>query len=216
MAPRFIPARAGNTELAGHGAGAEAVHPRSRGEHPAPCPGSPLSPGSSPLARGTRSSAGGRRPPRRFIPARAGNTDPAPLPSGDAGVHPRSRGEHNPSIVGSFPLYGSSPLARGTRGSSTTGALDRRFIPARAGNTRGSSIRGALPAVHPRSRGEHAGVRRPVLRLSGSSPLARGTHRLPEGGREDPRFIPARAGNTRGGRRGRRRCPVHPRSRGEH
>ena len=74
-----------------------------------------------------------------------------------------------------------------------------------------SSIR-----AHPRSRGEHAIQAQVSNRLSGSSPLARGTRQRT--GPSIPRkgLIPARAGNTT-------RCPVaarrtwaHPRSRGEH
>ena len=71
---RFIPARAGNTivERARHRPGQ--VHPRSRGEH-RPEGAARANPfGSSPLARGTRPRAGGQHVPRRFIPARAGNT----------------------------------------------------------------------------------------------------------------------------------------------
>ena len=70
--------------------------------------------------------------------------------------------------------------------------------------------------VHPRSRGEHPGQEGVDGNEGGSSPLARGTplrQRLPS---IWVRFIPARAGNTRG-------CfsrifghAVHPRSRGEH
>ena len=93
-------------------------------------------------------------------------------------------------------FIGSSPLARGTP-------------PLRR-------PRRSRPAVHPRSRGEHAPVHRLEALHHGSSPLARGTRELPghRGGRH--RFIPARAGNTGRFRRGARCTSVHPRSRGEH
>ena len=72
-----------------------------------------------------------------------------------------------------------------------------RFIPARAGNTREACGGGAKVAVHPRTRGEHAGFGGFAATCCGSSPHARGTHRAEVGAIEYRRFIPARAGNTR-------------------
>ena len=111
---------------------------------------------------------------------------------------------------------GSSPLARGTRRYQREARVRGRFIPARAGNTPGSASRPTPPPVHPRSRGEHPNPPKPIATIDGSSPLARGTRvwlGVAVGG---SRFIPARAGNTDVGRRGRRHQAVHPRSRGEH
>ena len=213
---RFIPARAGNTRLWPARRRSSAVHPRSRGEHPATHTCLNASTGSSPLARGTPRRRPVHRGRHRFIPARAGNTSFEGAPSCFEAVHPRSRGEHwyDDTLGGVLP--GSSPLARGTpaRGGGVQARV--RFIPARAGNTASISSATSPRAVHPRSRGEHLTAiprgRPPV----GSSPLARGTpaHHVDDGGAG--RFIPARAGNT-GWRVGRLPCrPVHPRSRGEH
>ena len=73
-APRFIPARAGNTDMRRLAFRSRAVHPRSRGEHLVVVSELTRRDGSSPLARGTLT--GGDDWPRRgrFIPARAGNT----------------------------------------------------------------------------------------------------------------------------------------------
>ena len=91
---RFIPARAGNTQSIRAGSASRPVHPRSRGEHSVKCTPRPAPVGSSPLARGTRHARVPCAVARRFIPARAGNTDHEPAHHRPRPVHPRSRGEH--------------------------------------------------------------------------------------------------------------------------
>ena len=172
--------------------------------------------GSSPLARGTRVLGRRRRGPRRFIPARAGNTRSPRTRTARIPVHPRSRGEHNANGTTVLEADGSSPLARGTRLRPPQAAPVSRFIPARAGNTPPVPLRSGGAAVHPRSRGEHPTRPSPLRRCCGSSPLARGTpirHRRRSAPR---RFIPARAGNTGSRSSSLAHRPVHPRSRGEH
>ena len=111
-------------------------------------------------------------------------------------AHPRSRGEH----VGKIPE---------TR---------RNFwlIPARAGNTHSLQPARPRPSAHPRSRGEHCTYTIYRKKVTGSSPLARGTHEIPEHYRLQARLIPARAGNTTLERRHHGVLTAHPRSRGEH
>ena len=94
--------------------------------------------------------------------------------------------------------------------------LLERFIPARAGNTDKAVLLGAQRAVHPRSRGEHAGSRPAGRRSPGSSPLARGTPQPLGAVVLAGRFIPARAGNTSTCSTSHAARSVHPRSRGEH
>ena len=214
--PRFIPARAGNTDASERVRARSTVHPRSRGEH-SPSPGTVLaSAGSSPLARGTPSMATSLDVHPRFIPARAGNTVSGCRRTSDTGVHPRSRGEHVISAHIRSRAVGSSPLARGTPVRSSRLRAWIRFIPARAGNTgNGASDAGPRP-VHPRSRGEHRMSRRHHKGKTGSSPLARGTRLYRGESIGHRRFIPARAGNTRPPTATDAPAPVHPRSRGEH
>ena len=131
-------------------------------------------------------------------------------------VHPRSRGEHNPTSSCSSARYGSSPLARGTRSRRVWRGRCQRFIPARAGNTIMSVWPIASSSVHPRSRGEHVVARTAPARTSGSSPLARGTLAVTLDNLSGQRFIPARAGNTLFRRTWPTGRTVHPRSRGEH
>ena len=216
MTHRFIPARAGNTRASAARCRWRSVHPRSRGEHSAVRPARLSCIGSSPLARGTRCSTKRWEGAARFIPARAGNTISRSSAASPAPVHPRSRGEHTSHQSAASTTTGSSPLARGTPVRDTYHVGLARFIPARAGNTQRRGRPRDPPSVHPRSRGEHARLIVSTVRTPGSSPLARGTPRRGQAGPLPPRFIPARAGNTRPGGARWSRVPVHPRSRGEH
>ena len=172
--------------------------------------------GSSPLARGTPVDPRRAVAPGRFIPARAGNTRPAWTAAATPSVHPRSRGEHHGWRLPDRCEAGSSPLARGTLPFCRRCSPRARFIPARAGNTAACDTSHGTRSVHPRSRGEHIAHDRSTNNVVGSSPLARGTRITDIRHARNGRFIPARAGNTRGRCRRRRAAPVHPRSRGEH
>ena len=110
----------------------------------------------------------------------------------------------------SFELEGVPPRLQHTIRAAVS------FIPARAGNTARYRLPSRTSAVHPRSRGEHTLMFTHALPYTGSSPLARGTHRFHEHRDQQCRFIPARAGNTCCRRSAHRSSPVHPRSRGEH
>ena len=91
---RFIPARAGNTSSMPRRGTPTTVHPRTGGEHSSANPPMRSLSGSSPHGRGTRDIALEYILPRRFIPARAGNTSP-PMTAGlQSPVHPRTGGEH--------------------------------------------------------------------------------------------------------------------------
>ena len=193
---RFIPARAGNTASIAPASGRNPVHPRSRGEHGHERARGLVVDGSSPLARGTLCGFRDALHDRRFIPARAGNTLSRSAIRRSAPVHPRSRGEHTGVVTPWQCPCGSSPLARGTRIEPVAPADRRRFIPARAGNTPDAPPAPPPPAVHPRSRGEHAGCLLMGYGADGSSPLARGTPMDVISGNARTRFIPARAGNT--------------------
>ena len=189
------------------------VHPRPRGEHARYSACHEVS-SVHPRPRGEhRHSDLTDDRQGRFIPARAGNTQPE-LPFWERaqfGSSPPARGTPRPSATRlNSRSFGSSPPARGTRRDPPAPSAHPafRFIPARAGNTRplptlpsceyrfiparaGNTTkqvdgipRDRIP-VHPRPRGEH--------------PL-----RVRRGGACRVRFIPARAGNT--GRRRRAPC----------
>ena len=132
----------------------------------------------------------------RFIPAGAGNTEPAYGCIAVFTVYPRWRGEHPFPVLSRRPGGGLSPLARGTRLDGQRNFMTRRFIPAGAGNTsRGGCISPGC-AVYPRWRGEHDYTRGVIQDCTGLSPLARGTLAQCQISYVSARFIPAGAGNT--------------------
>ncbi len=197
-------------------AGRIADHPRERGEHEPARHGAGCDPGSSPRARGTPGPRERLRTRRRIIPASAGNTtfrSPARRRSTD---HPRERGEHALGSCRQIRSCGSSPRARGTRELEYGFQKRFRIIPASAGNTVVAIVAPKAVTDHPRERGEHTAWNGTWSRTTGSSPRARGTlSRLRM--RIDPlRIIPASAGNTFQGTRGKSRSSDHPRERGEH
>ena len=132
----------------------------------------------------------------RLIPARAGNTAGDPFTRRLGAAHPRSRGEHRFTRFSLALACGSSPLARGTPLPRIPRGVVDRLIPARAGNTLRTTDSVRRKPAHPRSRGEHSSAASSGIVLSGSSPLARGTHCTLCCGGGGLRLIPARAGNT--------------------
>ena len=130
------------------------------------------------------------------------------------GSSPRVRGTRRAaSRRSSFRRF--IPRVRGTRSSSARPAIRRRFIPARAGNSQTGSFTPATQTVHPRACGELAVNSWPRLQWVGSSPRVRGTPLLPNRPCCSYRFIPARAGNSRGQASSSGLSAVHPRACGE-
>ena len=153
---------------------------------------------------------------RWLIPARAGNTRQMTRTFSATSAHPRSRGEHVVAGIGLLVAAGSSPLARGTHLLSMGNAQRTWLIPARAGNTRIPWRNCLEHPAHPRSRGEHWIPAFLAEKLTGSSPLARGTRFNDARIIRRNRLIPARAGNTFHNHIAVQTPLAHPRSRGEH
>ena len=171
----------------------------------------------------------------RIIPARAGFTALQNELEGRMEDHPRSRGVYQSTWKGISGEEGSSPLARGLRRDNLcilnlsriiparagfTLARKRlpqhkiRIIPARAGFTSTATRRDMLNQDHPRSRGVYLKPLRRILRILGSSPLARGLRLTEPSTNSLTRIIPARAGFTERGHMGIAAKKDHPRSRG--
>ena len=111
---RFIPAHAGNRRAAARIWSATTVHPRARGEQPAPQLAAVTQAGSSPRTRGTVEAEAGELERVRFIPAHAGNSTAAAWQAICQPVHPRARGEQARAGHGNLHGGGSSPRTRGT------------------------------------------------------------------------------------------------------
>ena len=131
-------------------------------------------------------------------------------------VHPHSRGEHYRCRLQLHSVPGSPPLAWGTHGPALAPEVLRRFTPTRVGNTDRRSSPPPWGTVHPHSRGEHKGQRRPLLLQDGSPPLAWGTPIAVEIAQRIVRFTPTRVGNTHLIIATPQTQTVHPHSRGEH
>ena len=120
---RFIPACAGDTLAQMYRKSTAAVHPRVCGGHERVLASDVGHRGSSPRVRGTRSLEARRSRVCRFIPACAGDTEPATTFHGQCPVHPRVCGGHKdlqqPLNLG----RGSSPRVRGTHPARRRQAL---------------------------------------------------------------------------------------------
>ncbi len=172
--------------------------------------------GSSPRVRGTQCAAARHCLLFRFIPARAGDTEPSDGMPLIRTVHPRACGGHINSPHLFMGFTGSSPRVRGTRRRALADRAFRRFIPARAGDTCASFMSMYPMPVHPRACGGHGRDQGPRLPLRGSSPRVRGTPSSRAASSISGRFIPARAGDTRHWAAAGGAQPVHPRACGGH
>ena len=168
------PAYAGSTSRSSRRASWPREHPRIRGEHTVNIQSGTQSQGSSPHMRGAQYR---RRDERRrvgIIPAYAGSTVVAMLPSGVQRDHPRIRGEHFIAALVRFDDLGSSPHTRGAPAPARRESEPQGIIPAYAGSTPSSIPARRLSRDHPRIRGEHE--HSTILRsfFTGSSPHTRG------------------------------------------
>ncbi len=175
ISARFIPAGAGNTPGVARRAADHSVYPRWRGEHFSARRNIPAHAGLSPLARGTPGAGVPDDPPKRFIPAGAGNTSNASGSLSAPPVYPRRRGEHPLVRQVWRRKTGLSPLARGTLSAISETVSSTRFIPAGAGNTLSVEHSPGDSSVYPRWRGEHCAMSPGGWCRCGLSPLARGT-----------------------------------------
>ena len=150
-----------------------------------------------------------------LIPACAGKTQTVARRGRNDGAHPRMRGENIATLPLPAPLLGSSPHARGKRCRTPGLQVPTGLIPACAGKTLRSEPFHRFHRAHPRMRGENLFIVALSLRLSGSSPHARGKRACSPGSRDRLGLIPACAGKTP------RHCTTsipasaHPRMRGE-
>ena len=150
----LIPAGAGRTcDIRGCHTVTRA-HPRWRGEDRKRKMAEHNSYGSSPLARGGRTSG---RSPMQFV-----------------GLIPAGAGRTRSEDLGVAQQVGSSPLARGGRRRAGHRPAPAGLIPAGAGRTQEGGHADEAHPAHPRWRGEDRSASRTTGHGPGSSPLARG------------------------------------------
>ena len=191
-------------------------HPRGCGEHAKASQDYRPLKGSSPRMRGTPAGRRNHHRQPRIIPADAGNTSSDANTVSAPGDHPRGCGEHtNADRIATYG-YGSSPRMRGTPLIYKQSILAVRIIPADAGNTAPLDTSRDTYKDHPRGCGEHSIARTVAMMFKGSSPRMRGTHNWSAVNLNDPRIIPADAGNTGKGESRARTSRDHPRGCGEH
>ena len=189
-------------------------HPRSRGVYRFDSLCASAKSGSSPLARGLQEDHGVVALLHRIIPARAGFTSTCRARRARSPDHPRSRGVYPPSGVMASSGQGSSPLARGLPSRLAGRIGSRGIIPARAGFTDAALLAHHVTPDHPRSRGVYWPNALDAAGIIGSSPLARGLHRLASLLLARMGIIPARAGFTERKITSGLGGADHPRSRG--
>ena len=170
--------------------------------------------GSSPLARGLPERQPLAADALGIIPARAGFTDHRHHHRQQQQDHPRSRGVYHADGRRVEGLDGSSPLARGLLRVPDPRGPGGGIIPARAGFTHRRAETRRVPPDHPRSRGVYSPPKVVGMRLTGSSPLARGLRPARARWPLYMRIIPARAGFTGADPLERDPDRDHPRSRG--
>ena len=211
---RIIPACAGFTSKIPRIACLAKDHPRLRGVY-GPFPVfAGFYVGSSPLARGLRSTGATRGEAPRIIPACAGFTGVSLGFMRNLKDHPRLRGVYPERNRFRHPGQGSSPLARGLRPPFDGDGNPEWIIPACAGFTSWASARRRPTGDHPRLRGVYWSAHRNSVRHGGSSPLARGLLGVVPGYILVMGIIPACAGFTSASSRPSRTRRDHPRLRG--
>ncbi len=129
--------------------------------------------------------------------------------------HPRVGGEQLAHARAFWNKHGSSPRGRGTDVAHCVGLRVVRVIPAWAGNSSGCATRPVRAAGHPRVGGEQSVGLAAAQTLGGSSPRGRGTDRAADSKADEPRVIPAWAGNRRSTTGCSSPQPGHPRVGGE-
>ena len=213
---RIIPAYAGSTWRRTGRLRRSRDHPRIRGEHSRPPPGSSWSGGSSPHTRGAPEPSSTKSLSWRIIPAYAGSTRSGCGTRFSDRDHPRIRGEHDRGRLPRHHQHGSSPHTRGAHADDGPVLGEERIIPAYAGSTGAFPRRAQRSPDHPRIRGEHSLACGASTKGTGSSPHTRGAPVGFGAQLRDRRIIPAYAGSTSARTGPSWRRADHPRIRGEH
>ena len=214
ISTRSIPAHAGEP-ICHIGAGEIwRVYPRPRGGTLSAGLGVEVARGLSPPTRGNLRIVREIRPPRRSIPAHAGEPRRNILWNTIARVYPRPRGGTAGASRIRRNSKGLSPPTRGNHVVRPRHLLYPGSIPAHAGEPRRLRARPSRRGVYPRPRGGTGPPAMMLIRGLGLSPPTRGNLGVLMPDALDDRSIPAHAGEPRRRPPARPLSPVYPRPRG--
>ena len=207
-----IPARAGEPAVDDAADGARRVYPRACGGTRGGAGGPHLHGGLSPRVRGNHHRPHADHPPRRSIPARAGEPNPyagfLPLTR----VYPRACGGTQPNTCYHQARAGLSPRVRGNLAHLAARGEVAGSIPARAGEPRRPRWLGTRATVYPRACGGTADGQVVAGLQGGLSPRVRGNRPGGLRGLIRLRSIPARAGEPNPTKRTDAVYRVYPRA----
>ena len=150
--------------------------------------------GLSPRVRGNRCRARWTQPPRRSIPAGAGEPPGAAPGSTRHGVYPRGCGGTSQEWWGRLEATGLSPRVRGNLLPLRARRCKYGSIPAGAGEPPGLGRARRRGEVYPRGCGGTPGVHGVLIHAPGLSPRVRGNLRLGSRAAARSGSIPAGAG----------------------
>ena len=175
LAPRIIPACAGNAIENESSTDYGMDHPRVCRERPLNSHLPHTCYGSSPRVQGTLASILPRCAQGRIIPACAGNATTLALPAPSSSDHPRVCRERDAPVRTAVVVAGSSPRVQGTRHRPFTRRYTAGIIPACAGNANDTIELVVVSADHPRVCRERGFAYIGHTSTCGSSPRVQGT-----------------------------------------
>ena len=171
--------------------------------------------GSPPHTRGQAAIGRVAKNSGRITPAHAGTSGECCHSSGDAGDHPRTRGDKDWIDRISFAIVGSPPHTRGQEVWELSDREKERITPAHAGTRNYAELFPFFDKDHPRTRGDKGNFVDSKRLLAGSPPHTRGQASAKKSNVPSTRITPAHAGTRQSRDLSSLKPKDHPRTRGD-